>query len=228
MKKHTIILFLISIVIFTGCTASKTTLAKVNKQNLSTHALIIGTFSRNLGTSYLGHNSFEIVDLNHKLVKSVFDNAKDNMSLGGNPYEYNNDFIYKDTQGSIFAVLIPEGNYYLHKFSAGKGSGKYVGKFNKKIDVKRDDVLYVGDFNFKPIREKLENHPFFKNKKVTVGATVTIKNSLNRDYAVLKKHLGNDFLKKDEIKLSVINEEFNLIKFTSDVNPMLFLPVIIY
>lgn len=225
MKKSYVLLLLLSILLFNGCSASKITLSKIDNKELSNNALIIGSFSRELGSSHIGHNSFNIVDLNHKQVKNVFDKAKDNMSIYGKAYDYNTDYIYEKIQGSIFAVLIPEGSYYLHKFSAGRGRGEYLGKFYKKIDVKKGDILYIGDINFKP---KLVTHPLYKNIKNINGAKVTIKHNLNRDYNIFKKYLGNNFYKKDKIKTSASNETFDLNRFESDFNMLMFLPVIVY
>lgn len=225
MKKNYILLIFVSIVLFSGCSASKNALSKIDNNELSNSALIIGSFSRKLGSSHIGHNSFNIVDLSHKQIKNVFDKAKDNMSIYGKPYEYNTDFIYEKIQGSVFAVLIPEGSYYLHKFSAGRGMGEYLGKFYKKIDVRKGDILYIGDINFKP---KLVTHPLYKNIKNLDGANVTIKDNLDRDYNIFKKYLGNNLYKKDKIKISVSNEIFDLNKFESDFNMLLFLPLIVH
>lgn len=218
-KKLLYILLISSIVFFNGCGASKTPLANLNMQK-DDYALIIGTFSRDIGPSYIKENRFSIIDSNKKYVKNVFDIAKEHISLSSTPYEFNSDFTYKNSQGSIFAVQIPVGHYYISNFFAGKGKGGYAGQYSKLIHLESKDIMYIGDIQFKPI---LKPHPLYESKINIVGAKCSITNNFNRDYSIFKKYFNHISFQKDKIKVAVQTKDFKLGDFYGhfDILPLI-------
>lgn len=213
------LLLMASIIFFNGCGASKTPLASLNSK-ADGYAMIIGTFSRDIGSSYIKENRFSIINSNNKLVKNVFDIAKEHISLKNNPYEFNNDFVYKNSQGSIFAVYVPVGNYYINNFFAGRGQGGYSGEYSKQINLENGDIMYIGDIYFKPI---LKAHPLYENKIVIDGAQCIISNNFDRDYSIFKKHLNHISFQKNKIKIAVKTNNFELGDFYSDFNALLYI-----
>lgn len=222
MRKRQYIYFLIISILFTGCAASKTELAKINVDSMKNSALVIGTFSRNLGKDYIASNSITILNEKKEFVTVIRETASESLSLGGNPYEYKNDFINKDSQSSIFAITLPQGKYYVTNYFAGRGMGGFTGQYYKKINLKSGEIVYLGDIKFVPV---LETHPLYKTKKNIVSANCIISNHLDRDFKHFKKLYPDSFFNRNKIIINTEENSFNLGSFHSDANPMmLFLP----
>lgn len=220
MRIIKLIFLLILSVLFIGCAASKTELAKVNQDTLKNSGVIIGTFSRNLGKGYIGVNSISILDENKKFVTRIRESASDTMSISGNPYEFKNDFVNDNEQGSLFSVSLPEGTYYITNYFAGRGLGGYTGNYTNRIQIKRGEIIYLGDIKFTPI---LETHPLYESKKNIVSANCKISNQLDRDFSHFKKVYS--LFNKSDIITKLDEKEFALGSFHSNANVMMmFLP----
>ena len=220
MKKTTLYLLLaLSILLTNGC-ARKTPLANIDQQTLKEHALIIGTLSRNSGKAYFRESSFSIIDTKNKeLVKTVFITGKEDLTSLTNPFVFKDDYHYKDAQGSLFAVSIPAGTYYLSKFYTGSGAQGYYGNYYTKLTLKAGDIVYIGDIKFKPILQKA----VLVDSKVAAGAQCIITNKLHRDYPLFKKYYISNLFQKNTIK-SVVNEtSFKLGNYSDNTNYLLFL-----
>lgn len=218
------ILLLVVTLLISGCVSSKSEFALIDKKKMTKEALIIGSFSRNLGNNYINKTRFDIVTLNHDYVKSVYDAAGETLSLANNPYAFDNDFVYETSQGSIFSTMIPEGIYYITNYFAGRGSGGYFSNYEQKISVKAGDILYIGDIKFEPI---LRTHPLYDNKRNIVSANCIISNQLDRDFNYFKRKYKMDSFRKENIKVLVSEKKFNLGTFQTNGAPfMIFIPTL--
>ncbi|PLY10038.1 MAG: hypothetical protein C0626_07100 [Arcobacter sp.] len=225
MKSFKICVLISIVMLFiSGCASSKSEFALIDKSKMTNEALIIGSFSRNLGNNYIHKTSFDIVTLNHDFVKRVFDAAGETLSLANNPYSFENDFVYETSQGSIFSTMIPEGTYYITNYLAGKGSGGFIGNYEQKVSVKAGDIVYIGDIKFEPI---LRTHPLYDNKKNIVSTNCIISNQLDRDFNYFKNKYKIDSFKKENIKVLVEEKKFNLGAFQTNGSPfIIFVPTL--
>ncbi|WP_428025568.1 hypothetical protein [Arcobacter sp.] len=218
------ILLLVVTILISGCVSSKSEFALIDKSKMTKEALIIGSFSRNLGNNYINKTRFDIVTLNHDYVKSVYDAAGETLSLANNPNVFDNDFVYETSQGSIFSTMIPEGTYYITNYFAGRGTGGFIGNNEQKISVKAGDIVYIGDIKFEPI---LRTHPLYDNKKNIVSANCIISNQLDRDFDYFKNRYKSNSFEKENIKVLVEEKKFNLGSFQSNGAPfIIFVPTL--
>jgi len=227
MKNYKSITILLFLFLFVGCSSSKMKMVKNEKINTSSDVLVIGTFSRESGDSYMGSNTITIFNEEEKVVKIVREIANESLSLKNNPYSFDNDFVTGKFGSSMFSFFLPLGEYYISNYSVGRGMGAFVNKSYLKLDIKNaHSIVYLGDFLFEPV---LEAHPLYKDKKNIVSANCTISNKMERDFNKFKRIYTNNFFKNDNIYWALKKTSFNLNKFYSDSDPMLifFPPVVI-
>jgi len=213
--------FLISLVfLFVGC-GVKTPLASIEQENMRNNAIIMGSLSRDSGKAYYRAMSFYVTDLNDDYITSVVNQGKENLSSLSNPFEFEDDFEYENSKGSVFVVSLPAGSYRLQKFYIGSGPKGFNGKYQKKITVKNGEVIYIGDIHSVPI---LKDNPFYDNVKMANGAKFVIRNKLERDYQVFQKKYKGKFFKKEQILINVEEGSFKLGNFEDNTNYQLMLP----
>ena len=213
------VLLVITSLLVIGC-GVKTPLANIegiSKKN----AILIGSLSRDGGKAYYRAMSFKVFDLDDNYVTMVVNQGKENLKSLTNPFEFEDDFIYDNSKGSIFSISLPIGTYKLQEFYIGSGPTGYKSKFSRKIIVKAGDILYIGDIHSTPI---LKDNPFYDDIKMANGAKFIISNKLDRDYQVFQKMYKGKFFQKENITINLKEESFNLGNFNDSTNYHLILP----
>ena len=208
-------IFLISLVfLLVGC-GVKTPLASIDQENMQNNAIIMGSLSRESGKAYYRTISFDVTDLEDNYIKSVVNQGKENLSSLSNPFEFEDDFEYENSNGSIFVISLPAGSYKLQNFYVGSGAKGFNGKYQKKITVKNGEIIYIGDVHSVPI---LKDNPFYDNVKMVNGAKFVISDTLERDYQVFQKKYKGNFFKKENIVTNVEEGSFKLGDFEDNTN----------
>jgi hypothetical protein len=209
MFKFFTIIF-VGVIILVGC-AVKTPLAKVENQSfLNDKVLIIGSFSRPIGKNYFRLSSIDIVNINgnEELKNTIFIQGKENIMNIKNPYEFNDDYTYSNTKGSVFSKLIPPGEYFLTMFSTGHPQLLYFSNYSIKLNLKAGEIVYIGDIKYIPT--KMSKPAPIHGNIVALGAKCVISNQLKRDFNIFKKYYPNNFFKQQAIKVLDTTVSFDL------------------
>lgn len=217
MKKYIFIPLIVFIVIFLGGCARKSVIDIPNNENLTTQALVIGSLSRPMGITYFREHSIQINDYNNNYIKNIFNTSKEDITDISNPYPYisKDDFKYENSKGSIFSFYLPEGKYIISELYTGWGVSGFDTTIYKKINVNAGDIIYIGDFHFKPV---------FNKERRIIGAYSFITDQFERDYPVFKKYFQNTDFNKNDVKISVEKDKVPVGRFESHYNPVLYLP----
>jgi hypothetical protein len=214
----------LSVSFLAGC-AVKTPLAKVKSlSSLSDKVLIIGSFSRPIGKNYFRSSSIELHDMEGKLIDTIFIQGKENIMSPLNPYEFTDDYTYSDAKGSVFAKLIPAGQYYLTQFSTGHALLQYFSDYSVKLKLNAGEIVYIGDIKFIPTKI---TPSILNGNTVSSGAKCVISNQLKRDFSTFKKYYPNDFFKEEEIKIYGVSADFDLNGYSNNSSQVV-IPAVIH
>ena len=104
--------------VFSGC-ARKTKVEKYNDAKIEEQGLVIGSFSRNTGKVFFRESSIVIYDLNMNFVKSIFTTGKEVVTDLRDPFRFEDDFKYENSNGSVFSFYLPEGEYIISNNPCG-------------------------------------------------------------------------------------------------------------
>ncbi len=194
--------------VFTGC-ARKTAIEKPTNENMKNSALVIGSFSRNVGKAYFRGSSFIVYSNDtKKLYKSIFNIGKEDLTSLNNPFIFEDDFKYENSNGSIFSFSLPEGKYILANYSVSLGGPNAVyGSYYKYLDVKKGDIIYIGDLKYEPTATKRHR---ISNIDMPLGAKCTISNQLDRDMNVFNKYFKDTNIRMEDIKIDLDEIQFGL------------------
>lgn len=216
-KMGYVFLVLFTSILFIGC-SGKTPTMKPTQESLKERALVIGSLSRNSGRVFYRELGFSVFK-DKKYLRTIFHKGKDisfkSLSV---PFEFEDEFKYEDSAGSIFAFYLEPGSYSLAQFYTGSGGSYHKGNYSIDIIVKSGEIIYLGDFKFEPFATRDDN--IFKNV-IPVGAKLIVSNAMMRDKLVFEKK----FKKQVEAKENVTPGEFNLNGFSA-APQMIFIPLV--
>jgi len=194
--------------LFMGC-AAKTPLAKVNVETMKDQAIIIGSISRDSDQANYRTRSFYIYDLDNNSVQRVINQGKENFKSFSDPFDFDDDFNYEESQGSVFVISLPEGEYILRDFYIGTGPKGHRSNYQRKIKVAKGKVYYIGDIQMS------------NSKKFIVS------NQLDRDYEIFQKKYKGSFFEKEKINLLLVEGEFEIGNYEDNTNyELMLLPLI--
>lgn len=197
-KKYLRYIAYISIVLLlNGCFASKAPLDSVSSQrSLEGKTLVIGTLSRPI--EYTGYKTMGFKLFNKKTGKEELISVTASTDMN-NYTKFENDYIYSDRKGSIFAKVVPSGEYILANYSARYpyGYGGFISDYSRKITLNDKDIVYIGDMSVLP-------------GNVGGARDCIISDKFERDFNLFKKQYNFSYFKRENIKTDVLSITFKI------------------